>query len=167
MARGGEVLAPGPPERPLQLIDARDLAAFVLDAGLAGLSGPCNVVGRPGAVSMRDLLEGCLAVAGAPGTTLHWGDPAVVAEVGIEPWIELPIWLPPGHEAQWLLDMGVGRAFAAGLTTRPLRETIADTWAWLRALPGGRLPEPPPGRPKHGVDPEREAAALALAARAR
>jgi 2'-hydroxyisoflavone reductase len=166
MARGGEVLAPGPPDRPLQFVDARDLATFVLDAALGGLSGPCNVVGRRGAALMRDLLEGCAAVAAAPGTSLTWVQPDVIEQTGLQAWTELPIWLPPDGDSEWLFSMDVDRAFAAGLSTRPLGDTIADTWAWLRMLPGG-LPVPGPGRPRHGVSPEREAAALALASRAR
>jgi 2'-hydroxyisoflavone reductase len=165
MARGGEVLAPGPPDRPLQFVDARDLATFVLDAALAGLSGPCNVVGRRGAAVTRELLEGCATVAGAPGTTLTWVTPDVIERAGLEAWTELPIWLPPDGEAEWLFSMNVERAFAAGLSSRPLSQTIADTWAWQRTLPGG-LPVPAQGRPRHGVSPEREAATLVLARRA-
>jgi nucleoside-diphosphate-sugar epimerase len=163
MARGDEVLAPGPPERPLQWVDARDLAAFVLDAAV---NGPCNVVGRPGAGTTRDLLEGCADAAGTPGTTLRWVEPEIVARAGLEGWTEIPIWVPPTGETAWLMAIAVDRAFAAGLSPRPLAETIADTWAWLRTLPGGRLPDPPSGRPLPGVSLQREAAALALAARA-
>jgi hypothetical protein len=88
----------------------------------------------------------------------------VIERAGIEPWTELPIWLPPDGAAEWLFSMDADRAFATGLSTRPLSHTIADTWAWLRTLSGG-LPAPPAGRPRHGVSPEREAAALALAHR--
>jgi nucleoside-diphosphate-sugar epimerase len=161
MTRGDEVLAPGPPQRPLQWVDARDLAAFVLDTSLRG---PCNVVGRPGAGTTRDLLEECASLAGVPGTTLRWLAPENVAEAGLEPWTEIPIWVPPTGETEWLMAIDVERAFAAGLSTRPLADTIADTWAWLRTLPGARLPDPPSGRPLPGISPEREAAALALAA---
>jgi nucleoside-diphosphate-sugar epimerase len=164
MGRGDEVLAPGPPDRALQWVDARDLAAFVLDTSLRGA---CNVVGRPGAGTTRDLLEGCASVAGVPGTTLRWVDPAIVAEAGLEGWSEIPIWVPPTGETEWLMGIDVRRACAGGLSTRSLADTIADTWAWLRALPGARLPDPPAaGRPRVGVTPQREAAALALAARA-
>jgi nucleoside-diphosphate-sugar epimerase len=162
MARGGKVLAPGPPERALQWVDARDLAAFALDAVI---HGPCNVVGRPGAGTIRDLLERCTSLAGAPGTALRWVDPAVVAQAGLEGWSEIPIWVPPTGETEWLMTIDVERAFAAGLSTRPLVDTIDDTWAWLRTLPGARLPDPPPETPRVGVSPQREAAALALADR--
>src|SRR4051794_16283412 len=72
MAAGGDVLAPGPADLPLQYVDARDLARFVLDAASAGVGGPVNVVSRPGHATMGTLLETCRAVAGAPGTSLTW-----------------------------------------------------------------------------------------------
>lgn len=63
----------GPPNLQIQLIDARDLAAFVLDAALADHSGPFNVVSRRGHATMRSLLETCQAVAGRTDTRLTWG----------------------------------------------------------------------------------------------
>jgi nucleoside-diphosphate-sugar epimerase len=65
MAAGGEILAPGPPDSPLQYIDARDLAAFVLDAAVARRGGPYNVVSRRGHATMGSLLEACRTIAGA------------------------------------------------------------------------------------------------------
>ncbi len=161
MARGDEVLAPGPLDRPLQLIDARDLARFVLDAAQDGLAGPCNVVSRRGHATMGSLLQACRESAGAPGTRLTWLTPEEVAAAGIEPWTELPIWLAPGSEWEAMHGAGVERAHAAGLRCRPVAETVADTWAWMRSLDG-----PPPLRPDvppPGVDPGRERAALAAA----
>jgi nucleoside-diphosphate-sugar epimerase len=163
MARGGKVLAPGPPERPLQLIDARDLARFVLDAALAGRGGPFNTVGRRGHATTGMLLDCCLREAGARGARLAWVDPGVIERAGIKPWTELPIWLPPGHEYEGLHAADVERAHAAGLRCRPVQETVADTWAWMRSLAG-----PPPLRPggsAPGLSPESERAALALAQR--
>jgi 2'-hydroxyisoflavone reductase len=161
IARGGDVLAPGPPDRPLQYIDARDLARFVLDAAAAGEAGPFNAVSRPGHATMGSLLETCVDVAGAPDVRLRWLDPAAVLEAGIEPWTELPVWLPPDHEFAGMHAADVERAHAAGLRCRPLHGTVADTWAWLSGLDG-----PPPLRedlPAPGMSAERERAALARA----
>jgi hypothetical protein len=72
----------------------------------------------------------------------------------VEPWNDLPIWVPPGHEYRWLHEANANRAYAAGLVCRPLAETVADTWAWLRTA--GDIE---PKRPL-GLDPEREAALL-------
>jgi nucleoside-diphosphate-sugar epimerase len=158
MAAGGEILAPGPPDLELQLIDARDLATFVLDAALAGHGGPFNVVSRRGHATMRSLLEACLAVAGAPDARLTWMDPSAVTAAGIEPWTELPIWLPPDSEFAGLHAANVERAHAAGLHCRPVEQTVEDTWQWLSGLDG-----PPPPRSDitpPGLDRERERAAL-------
>jgi 2'-hydroxyisoflavone reductase len=161
LARGGEVLAPGPPDQPLQLIDARDLAAWTLDAAVAGLAGPYNAVSRRGHATMRTLLEAGVAATGG-GATLTWVPPDVIAAHGIEPWVELPIWLPPDHEFRALHDADVEKIHAAGLVTRPVQETVADTWAWLQAL-GGDAPPQRPDLPPHGLDPEREQQALSAA----
>jgi 2'-hydroxyisoflavone reductase len=161
LARGGDVLAPGPVDRPLQLIDARDLAAFVLDAASSGVGGAFNTVSRPGHATTGSLLESCLDVAGAPGARLVWASPAVIERAGIEPWTELPLWLPPGHEFEGMLTADVERAHAAGLRCRPVAETVADTWAWLQTL-GGASPVRA-GRPAPGLSAEKEAAGLALA----
>jgi nucleoside-diphosphate-sugar epimerase len=154
MARGGEVLCPGPAEQPLQYIDARELAAFILSAAEAGHHGPFNTVGRRGVATMGSLLEACRAAAGAPGTRLTWVSPEAIGAAGIEPWIELPIWLPPDHEFAAMHDANVERAHAAGLRTRPVEETVRDTWGWLAALDGPPLPRPDLPRP--GLAPERE-----------
>jgi nucleoside-diphosphate-sugar epimerase len=158
MARGGEVLAPGPRDLGLQYIDARDVAGFVLSAALAGLRGPVNVVSRRGHATMGSLLETCLSVAGAADARLTWVAPEVIAVAGIEPWTELPVWLPPDHPSAAMHDANVERAYAAGLRCRPLEETIGDTWTWLTSLGA-----PAPLRSditSPGLDPERERTAL-------
>jgi 2'-hydroxyisoflavone reductase len=129
LAAGGDVIAPGPPDLPLQFIDARDLASFALDATAAGLHGPYNIVSRRGHATMRTLLEAARDVTGG-GARLVWTPPE---EVEGEPWEEVPIWLPPDHEYAALHDIGVEKAHAAGVTTRPAEATVADTWAWLSA----------------------------------
>jgi 2'-hydroxyisoflavone reductase len=155
--RGGDVLAPGPPDRKLQYIDARDLARWLLRAAETGLSGPYNTVSEPGHATMASLLDAAVEVTGAPAR-LVWADPDVIEAAGIAPWVELPIWLPPAGEAAGLHDGDVSAALGTGLSCRPVRETVADTWDWLQREGD---PEPAPGRPRHGLDPEREAAVLA------
>ncbi len=161
MARGGDVLAPGPPDLRLQMIDCRDLAGFALEAATAGVTGPLNTVSPSGHATMGSLLRACRAAAAPAGTELRWLSPEAVGAAGIQPWIELPIWLPPGHEAGALHAADVSRAHAAGLRCRPVAETVRDTWAWLEGLTG-----PPPLRadlPRLGLDPERERAVLRAA----
>jgi 2'-hydroxyisoflavone reductase len=165
MARGGEVLCPGPPDLPLQYVDARDLAAFVLDAATAGHAGPFNVVSRRGHATMGAILEACRAVAGAPEATLTWVAPEVIGAAGIEPWTEMPIWLPADHEFAAMHDSNVERAHAAGLHCRPVLDTVRDTWQWLSALPA--TPPLREGAMAAGLAPEREREVLCAWASAR
>jgi len=155
--RGGEVLAPGPRDMPIQYIDGRDLAAWMLHAADEKISGAFNAVSRPGHATMESLLNATVSAVGSDAR-LVWVDPEVVEAAGIEGWTELPVWVPPYGEAASLHDGDVSAIYAAGLTCRPVTETVADTWRWLRAEGD---PPPPQGRPAHGLDPDREREVLA------
>ncbi|WP_367323702.1 SDR family oxidoreductase [Streptomyces sp. HUAS ZL42] len=159
IARGGPVLAPGPRDLPLQYVDVRDLAEWVLGAVERELSGPYNLIGPQGHTTMGALLDACVRATGGPAE-LRWTDPDVILGAGIEPWTELPVWVPPGsdlHDALHSAD--VSRALATGLECRPVEDTVADTWGWLRSI-GGTAPQRP-DRTRKGLDPEVEAKVLA------
>ncbi|MBW9215096.1 NAD-dependent epimerase/dehydratase family protein [Mumia sp. zg.B53] len=163
VAAGGDVLAPGPGERPLQYVDGRDLAGWMLDraetAGRGGEGGGTyNVVSLPGHTTTRELLESCLAVTVADAT-LVWVPAEVLLEEGVTGWVDLPIWVPPTGELAGLHDGDTSAAHAAGLRCRPVQETVADTWTWLRAE--GPTASPHPERQPAGVDAETEARILA------
>ncbi|MFJ9718204.1 NAD-dependent epimerase/dehydratase family protein [Streptomyces sp. NPDC101213] len=161
IARGGPVLAPGPRELPLQYVDVRDLAEWVLGAVERELSGPFNLMSPQGHATMGELLEACVRATGGPAE-LRWTAPETVLAAGIEPWTQLPVWVPPGsdlHDALHAAD--VSRALATGLSCRPVGETVADTWRWLREI-GGEAPQRP-DRTRKGLDPEVEARVLAKA----
>jgi 2'-hydroxyisoflavone reductase len=134
LAEGGEVAAPGPPEAELQLIDARDLAAWMLDMAERGGTGVYDAIARPGSATWGELLELAREVTGG-GAELHWIAPEVIEAQVEEPWEALPLWPIPSLPG--LYGMSAERAIRAGLAPRPLRETVADTWAWLSA--GGEL----------------------------
>jgi nucleoside-diphosphate-sugar epimerase len=155
LEQGGDVLAPGPPDRPLQYIDCRDLAAWMLSAAERGLGGAFNTVSRPGHATMASLLEAARDVTGSRAS-LVWVTPEVIERAGIQPWTELPIWLPPDGESAGMHDGDVSAAYAAGLTCRPVGQTIADTWRWLQDEG-----YPPPGRIEHGLSPDVERRVLA------
>jgi len=158
ISRGGDVLAPGPEDLGIQYVDARDLARLGLEAAEAGRSGPVDVVAPVGKATMGDLLRSCVEVTGS-GARLVWTDPAFVLAQGMEPWGELPVWMPPDDVEMYALHSGdVRRALDWGLRIRPLPETVADTWEWVRSVDAsGAVAEP---RPDIGLDPEKEAAAL-------
>ncbi|WP_328787569.1 MULTISPECIES: NAD-dependent epimerase/dehydratase family protein [unclassified Streptomyces] len=158
-ARGGPVLAPGPRDLPIQYIDVRDLAHWTLDAAAAGRSGAYNLVSPSGHATMGGLLDACATTTGG-GAELRWTDPDRLLEAGVQPWTELPVWVPEGEAYNHMHRGDVSKALAAGLTCRPVEETVADTWAWLRAL-GGAAPQRP-DVPAKGISAEREAALLGL-----
>ena len=155
IARGGDVLAPGPADLPLQYLEVRDLADFMLQCIDAELAGAYNVVSPSGQATMRDVLETCVAVTDSDAR-LVWADPDVIRAANIAPWTELPIWLPPDDEDAALHDGDVSKAIAAGLRCRPLEDTVRDTWEWVRS---GGWSGPRPDR-FIGLDPAKEQALL-------
>jgi 2'-hydroxyisoflavone reductase len=145
IAAGGRVPAPGPHDRPLQLVDARDLARWVLEQRP---TGALNTVSRPGHTTIGELLEECVQVTGSDAE-LVWLSPEVVEASGVQPWTELPIWMPPTGEYAAMHDCDVTAAYAAGLTCRAISGTVADTWTWLQRE---GAPPQPADRPATGMD---------------
>jgi 2'-hydroxyisoflavone reductase len=164
IARGGEVLAPGDPAEPLQLVDARDLAAFLLDCGERRTGGTFNATAPRGNATFGSWLTDCVEATGSDAT-LTWVDDNLLVAHHVEPWTELPLWMPkglPGEDnGDHVWDTDASLAAAAGLRPRPVRESVADTWAWMQA--GGAVPEEPPRDylPRHGIDPAKEQSILA------
>lgn len=128
IAEGGEVLAPGDPDAPVQFVDARDLAQWMLLLAERGPGGPMNATGPAERLTMRDTLD---RIAGGIGAecTFTWVDDDKLLAAEIGPWMELPLWLP-GVEYAGMLQADNSRALAAGLTFTPLEETARDTLAW-------------------------------------
>jgi 2'-hydroxyisoflavone reductase len=148
VAAGGRVLAPAPPDAPVQFIDARDLGAWILHAAESGLSGLFNATGVPD--TFERLLDECRAVGG--DAEIVWVSSDHLVATGVGEWMELPLWIAsPEFSAMNLAD--VSRAVAAGLTFRPLAETVRDTLDWDRSR--GDF------EPQAGLAPEREAEVLA------
>ncbi|WP_033820409.1 NAD-dependent epimerase/dehydratase family protein [Kitasatospora sp. MBT63] len=131
IAAGGRVLAPGNPDRPMQLIDARDFAAFGLDLLERGETGRYITTGPAGRDTYGDFLGHCIRATGSDAE-LVWTDDNTLLAADVGPWVELPLWTPdlPDWHGTWQADSS--RALAAGLNSRPLAETVRDTWAWLQ-----------------------------------
>jgi 2'-hydroxyisoflavone reductase len=145
VARGGEVLAPGPPERVTQVIDVRDLAAWMLALCERETSGTYNAI-HPG-VAMSQLLDTCRAVS-ASDAHVTWVSDEFLLGQGVGEWMELPLWL--ADPALAAADrVSVERAIAAGLTFRPLAETVSGTLDEAETTEAA------------GLTPEREAELLA------
>ncbi|HEY8382298.1 MAG TPA: NAD-dependent epimerase/dehydratase family protein [Microvirga sp.] len=150
--QGGTVPCPGDPARLVQLIDARDIAAWTIEGATCGLSGAFNITGQP--FSFGALLDACRAVSdrGAHARFVWTPDEAVLA-AGLAPWTEVPVWLPASNTAfRHFMNISVEKAFAHGLSTRPLADTLAQILAWDRARRDKPLTA--------GMPPEKEAALL-------
>ena len=123
LARGGEVLAPGRPDDVVQVIDVRDLAAWLLDLAAARTRGTYDAVGQP--IPFGDLLGQVAAGVGNDDPALTWVESAYLEEQAVAPWAgegSLPLWLPR-PESDGMLAPDPGPAVAAGLRLRPLAET--------------------------------------------
>jgi nucleoside-diphosphate-sugar epimerase len=156
VAAGGTVLAPGPQDIAIQYIDARDLAAFAIDTAL---NGAVNVLSRPGHTTMSEMLALCREVTGSTAS-FTWVDAEFLLANNVAPWTELPIWVPPIGDMATFYTCDSSLALRSGLTCRPARDTVQDTWSWLREHPGWEQTVRA-NRSRVGMAPEREAALLA------
>jgi 2'-hydroxyisoflavone reductase len=125
LAAGGDVLAPGRPEQPVQVVDGRDLARWLVRLALHGPGGTFDATGPQ--LTLGEVLE---RLRGS--SNLVW----VEKPEGVTPWTELPLWLP--EDGWFLMRRDVSAAQAAGLSCRRLEETARDTEAWDRGEPGDR-----------------------------
>jgi len=161
IAAGGDVPAPGDPARPMQIIDARDLAAWMLDLAEQRIAGVFNGTGPAGMTTMGELLGAAVEATGS-GARLRWIPDAALRSAGAEPWTELPLWAPEDEMAgTWLI--GTERARAAGLRCRPATGTVADVAAWLRDGGDVELSDWGSHARPAPMSAEREAELLALA----
>lgn len=150
---GGPILAPGDPGKSIQPVDVRDVAAFALDQAMAEGGGAYNVTAPIGRETMGGFLSSCLEATGGFGH-LVWAPDDLLVQQGVRQWTELPLWRT--HAGVWRIDST--DAYAAGFRCRPLAETVADTWDWMRR---GGLPVEHPRWAEHGIAPEKEAKILA------
>lgn len=163
LAEGGRVLAPRAPDQPVQLIDVRDLASWIVRMVEARATGVYNATGPASSLTFGPMLERIRAASGG-GAELVWIEEDLLAEAGVEPWDELPLWLdlPRNPDFQGFLAADISRALRAGLEFRALEDTVTDTLAWVRERPAEpRRPDGAPLPPPAGMAPEREAELLA------
>jgi len=150
VARGGRVLAPADPRYPVQFIDARDLAAWMLDLVERRSGGIFNASGPAEPLDFGGFLESCRAALGSDAEFV-WPDTDFLARHEVQAWTQLPLYA--GDDGRGLCASDLGRALAAGLRLRPVGATCVDTanWAAAMALPAGI-----------GLDADREAQLLRL-----
>ena len=154
IARGGRVLAPGRPGRRTQFIDVRDLGDWIVRLVENGASGIFNATGPREPVAMQAVLDECRAVSGSDARFEWLADDFLVAE-GVGAWMELPLWIPESDSSsRGLMNTSIDRALAAGLTFRPLAQTISGTLQWAGTRASSH-------EWKAGLGADREAALLA------
>lgn len=126
------MLAPGNPQAPVQYIDARDLAEFIVTTIETTLTGVFNIVGPKEPFPMSAMLEGCRAVTGSDAR-FTWVDQDFLLKHGAQPWSELPLWLPDAPDTAGFSRTSNAKAIAHGLRFRPFEETARDTLAWFKS----------------------------------
>jgi len=156
--RGGEVLAPGSPNDPVQFIDARDLAEWTIrmvenrETGIYNATGPAKPLTIGG---MLEQMKGALKA----NANLTWLSEDFLKQQKVEPWSDMPVWTGAGSG---LARAKIDRALAKGLTFRSLGETAGQTLAWFKSLPQNRQ-----SKLRAGLTSEREAEVLAAWHKAR
>jgi nucleoside-diphosphate-sugar epimerase len=152
---GGEVLAPGTPSDPVQLIDVRDLAEWIIRACERHHVGIFNAAGPEKAMGVGEMLARTDKAVGG-GARFTWVDAKFLAEKKVEAWSDMPVWVEPTGEDAGIARVSSARAIAKGLTFRPLEATAKDTLSWWLAQPEERRK-----KRRAGLDRAREAEVLA------
>lgn len=144
--RGGEVLAPGDPAVRTQIIDVRDLGEWTIRMVESSATGVYNATGPQGGVSIGEVIETC-GRAAANEASVTWVPDTFLQEQSVGAWIELPLWLL--EEDRGLMAVRIDKALRAGLTFRPLEQTVRDTLAWARTRAADY-------KWRAGLDPDKE-----------
>ncbi len=150
--RGGEVLAPGNPNDPVQFIDGRDLAEWTIRMVENGETGIYNATGPAKELGVGDMLDG-IKSALKSNATFTWADAEFLKQQKVEAWSDMPVWA--GDELG-LSRTNISRALAKGLTFRPLADTARDALAWFKAQKPERQ-----AKLRAGLTAEREKEVLA------
>ena len=155
LSEGGEVLAPGTGDDPIQVVDVRDLGNWMVEMAGRRATGIFNAVGPATRTSMRAMLDACQPASGARAA-LTWVPWPFLEKEKVEPWGDMPVWIPAGGPESGMSQVSIARAVAAGLRFRPVAETARDTLTWWNGLPPERR-----ARPRAGLSREREKQVLA------
>jgi 2'-hydroxyisoflavone reductase len=154
MARGGEVLAPGTPADPVQIIDARDLSEWTIRMAERRVAGIFNATGPASEMGIGEMLDGMRPLASGPvEPTFVPAD--FLAEQNVRPWADMPTWVPPVGSSAGFARVSIQRALREGLTFRPSPQTARDTLEWHRTRPAEQQ-----AQLRAGLSAEREAEVL-------
>ncbi|MGE5377594.1 MAG: NAD-dependent epimerase/dehydratase family protein [Bacteroidota bacterium] len=152
--RGGDVIVPDTPQTPIQIIDVRDLSEFIIKLVEDHASGVFNATGPGRELMMGGFLDACKQVSGSTAA-FHWASAEFLQEHGVQPWSDMPVWIPDTEEDAGFSRVDVSKAIRAGLKFRPLEDTIRDTIEWARTRPQDQ-------EWRAGLDPTKEQILLTL-----
>ncbi|MBE7151019.1 SDR family oxidoreductase [Bacillus mycoides] len=154
VAKGGNVLVPGRKDRPVQLVDIKDVASFGLNMAENNKVGTFNITGPNDELTMEELLNTCKEVTNSDAEFV-WVDESFMSEHKVQPWTEMPLWLPEtfpleGNTEPWKggFSVSIESAVKEGLTFSNLEDTVTDVNEWMRETKGREL--------KAGISIERE-----------
>ena len=153
--KGGEILAPGTPDDPTQYVDARDLSQWMIRLAENRVMGTFNATGPATPTNMAQMLYGIKAVTGGDAR-FTWVDADFLQAQKVSAWSEMPVWQPARGRTAGFMSIDCSKAYAAGLTFRPLAVTVKDTLDWYHTRPAEQQE-----RLRAGIAPEKEAQVLA------
>ncbi|HSS22125.1 MAG TPA: NAD-dependent epimerase/dehydratase family protein [Pyrinomonadaceae bacterium] len=153
--RGGEVLAPGDPTDPVQFIDARDLAEWIIRMAEQKATGIYNATGPKSKLTIKGMLEGIKA-AEKSNAQFTWADADFLAAQKVAPWSDMPVWVPPRGDEAGFAEISIKRALDKGLTFRTLPDTVQATLEWFHKQTPERQ-----AKLRAGITAAREAEVLA------
>ena len=155
MSEGGEMLAPGDGRDPVQFIDVRDLAAWIVRVVERRHVGTFNAPGPSRKLEMRAFLD-AVRTGTSSKATLAWVPASFLEAREVQPWSDLPAWVPVSADTRGFATVSNAKAVAHGLQFRPAAETARDTLSWWTTLPAERR-----AKPRAGLTREREREVLA------
>lgn len=134
VAKGGDVLVPEKPEVPVQIIDVRDLSEFIIKLIEDKASGIYSATGPDYELTLGATLEACKKVSGSDAN-IHWASVEFLEQNKVEAWSDMPVWVPDNEENAGFSRFDTTKAIKAGLTFRPLEDTVRDTLKWANKRP--------------------------------
>ncbi|HYW31273.1 MAG TPA: NAD-dependent epimerase/dehydratase family protein [Gemmatimonas sp.] len=152
--KGGEVLAPSP-EDPTQIVDAKDLSEWIIRLAETRTMGTFNATGPKNPMTMGEMLYGIKAVM-TTDAKFVWVPHEFLTEQKVRGWSELPTWVPPVGATAGFSRVDCSKAWAAGLTFRPLADTARDTLKWYHTRPAAEQE-----KLRAGIAPDKEKAVIA------
>jgi 2'-hydroxyisoflavone reductase len=154
VAKGGKVLVPGRKDRPVQLINVKDIAVWLFNMAEKRKAGTFNVTSPEEELTIEELLNTCKAVTNSDAEFI-WTDEQFLMEHKVQPWTEMPLWIPEhfpieGETEPWkgTFSISVEKAVTSGLSFRSLADTLIDIYQWEKEREVKEL--------KAGISQERE-----------